>query len=106
MASNLHRGDRNPPVSVRRRIWLSQRNKADLRENKNRFGEGVETCFVYAALGLNPIRMNWVACGFVLRLPGMSLMAQVGKGEKYDNDLRKIYVLKMEMVPAFNKAIY
>jgi len=50
--------------------------------------------------------MNWVACGFVLRLPGMSLMAQVGKGEKYDNDLRKIYVLKMEMVPAFNKAIY
>lgn len=47
--------------------------------------------------------MNWVAYGLVLLLPGMSLMAQVGKGEKYDNDLRKIYVLKMGMEPAFNK---
>lgn len=47
--------------------------------------------------------MILIKCVFLFVLSGMPLIAQANKGEKYENDLRKIYVLKTGIEPAFKK---
>ena len=47
--------------------------------------------------------MSQIALVFMFCLSGISLIAQENNGVSYDNDLRKIYILKAGMEPAFKK---